>query len=234
MSRTFFAVVFAWLFAASAQLAYGQHNQLINESVRLYGQGRFVEAIQTAEKALKSAEETLGPEHIDVATALNNLAEFGQVAAIVAKDEAAHRKAIAVAEPLHKRALEIRGKALGLKHSFTLASMVNLARIYGQLRRYGEAETLYKRALEILNEMGPRAAVLADLTRQATMGLNAIESARRKTESSAQTQSATEKPYASSDHRWSVSYPADWKLDDNDRIFVKIRKGPAILAACRT
>ena len=194
MSRALFVVVFAGLFAGCAQLAYGQHNQLINESVRLYGQGRFVEAIEIAERALKSAEEKLGPEHLDVATALNNLAEFGQVAAMVAKDEAAYRKAIAIAEPLHKRALAIREKALGLRHSFTLASMVNLARIYGQQRRYDEAEALYKRALEILNEMGPRAAVLVDLARQATTGLSGIESARRKNEASAQTQTATEKP----------------------------------------
>ena len=229
MSRAFFVVVVAWLFAGCAQPAYAQHNQLINESVRLYGQGRFVEAIDTAERALKSAEEKLGPEHLDVATALNNLAEFGQVAAFVAKDEAAYRKAIALAEPLHQRALAIREKGLGLRHSFTLTSMVNLARIYAQQRRYDEAEALYKRALEILNEMGPRAAVLADLTRQATMGLSGIESARRKNEASAQAQATTEKPYVNPDHRWSVSYPADWKLDDNDRVFVKISKGPAIL-----
>jgi tetratricopeptide (TPR) repeat protein len=229
MSRAIFVTVFAWLFAGCAQLAYGQHNQLINESVRLYGQGRFVEALETAERALKSAEEKLGPEHLDVATALNNLAEFGQVAAINAKDEAAYRKAIAIAEPLHKRALAIREKALGLRHSFTLTSMVNLARTYGQQRRYDDAEALYKRTLEILNEIGPRAAVLADLTRQATMGLSGIESARRKNEASAQTQTATEKQYANPDHRWSVSYPADWKLDDNDRFFVKISRGPALL-----
>ena len=229
MSRAFFAVVFAWLFAGCAQLAYGQHNQLVNESVRLYGQGRFAEAIETAERALKSAKETLGPEHLDVATALNNLAEFGQVAAIVAKDEVAYRKAMAVAEPLHKRALAIREKALGLRHSLTLASMVNLARIYAQQRHYGEAETLYKRALEILNEMGPRPAVLADLARQTTAGLSGIESARKKTAASAQTQAASEKQYTNPDHRWSASYPADWTLDNNDRVFVKFSKGPAIL-----
>ncbi len=40
---------------------------------------------------------------------------------------------------------------------------------------------------------------------------------------------ATEKQYANQDHRWSISYPADWKLDDQDRVFVKISRGPAIL-----
>ena len=229
MSRTIAVVVLTWLFAVCMQPAFGQHNQLINESVRLYGQGRFAEAIESADRALKSAEESLGPEHPDVATALNNLAEFRQVAAVVSKDEVAYRNAIAIAEPLHKRALAIREKTLGLQHSATLASMVNLARVHGQQRHYDEAEVLYKRALGILNEMGPRNAALVDFARQATIGLSGIETARRKGEASAQAQPATEKPYANPDHRWSISYPADWKLDDNDRVFVKFSRGPAIL-----
>jgi hypothetical protein len=105
MSRALLIAMFAGVLAGCAPLAFGQHVQLINESVRLYGQGRFVEAIATAENALKRAEAAVGPEHPDVATALNNLAEFRQVAAIVAKDEPALRKAIADAEPLHRRAL---------------------------------------------------------------------------------------------------------------------------------
>ncbi len=39
---------------------------------------------------------------------------------------------------------------------------------------------------------------------------------------------ATEKSYTHADHRWSVSYPGDWTLDDTDR-FVKIRRGQAVL-----
>ncbi|MCG3775139.1 MAG: hypothetical protein JW395_1968 [Nitrospira sp.] len=39
---------------------------------------------------------------------------------------------------------------------------------------------------------------------------------------------ATERSYTNPDQRWSVSYPGDWKLDDNDR-FVKISRGQAIL-----
>ena len=229
MSRNMCVAVLGCLFAACMQPAYGQHNQLINESVRLYGQGRFVQAIETAERALKSAEEAAGPEHPDVATALNNLAEFGQVAALVSKDQAAYLKAIEIAAPLHKRALAIREKALGLRHSLTLASMVNLARVYGQQRQFDEAEESYKRALGILDAMGPRDAVLVDLARQATTGLSGIEKARKQNAPSAQPVAATEKQYANPDHRWSISYPADWKLDDQDRVFVKLSRGPAIL-----
>ena len=96
-------------------------------------------------------------------------------------------------------------------------------------RRFDEAEELYKRALGILNEMGPRNAVLVDLARQATMALSGSEGERKKDVASAQPRPATEKQYANPDQRWSISYPADWKLDDNDRVFVKISRGPAIL-----
>ena len=114
-------VLLAGLISLSVQTAFGQHEQLISESTRLYGQGRFAEAIETAQRALESAEKNLGPDHPNVALALNNLAEFRQVAALVSKDQAAFEKAVAAAEPLHKRAFEIRGRTLGPQHSFTLA-----------------------------------------------------------------------------------------------------------------
>jgi len=43
-----------------------------------------------------------------------------------------------------------------------------------------------------------------------------------------QPSAVTDKSYTSSNHRWLASYPADWKLDANDR-YVKISKGQAIL-----
>jgi tetratricopeptide (TPR) repeat protein len=185
MSRTARVFVLAWLTSACAQPAYGQYQQLMNESVQLSGQGRYEEAAVTAERALKSAEETLGPEHANVATALNNLAEFQQMAAYVSKDEAAIAKALAAAGTLHERALAIREKALSPRHSFTLASMINLARTYNLQRCRDDAEALYKRAQGILNDIGPRAPVLADLSRQAAAGLGQIDKARSESEASA-------------------------------------------------
>jgi hypothetical protein len=44
----------------------------------------------------------------------------------------------------------------------------------------------------------------------------------------AESRATTERSYTNPGQRWSVSYPGDWKLDDNDR-FVKISKGQAIL-----
>ena len=207
-----------------------QHTQLINESVRLMGSGKFAEAVETGERAVKAAEERLGPDHVEVATALNNLSEFLQIQAFVqfGKDEAKRQAAFARAEVLQKRALAIREKHLGSRHSFTLASVVNLARIYLAQGRYDEAEPIYKRAKESLDEIGPRAPILGDLARQVTAGLNQIDKERKKTPAVAQP-AAVEKTYANQDHRWSVSYPGNWKLEDNDRSFVKLSRGAAVL-----
>lgn len=51
---------------------------------------------------------------------------------------------------------------------------------------------------------------------------------KERGEIATQPRAATERSYASPDHRWSVHYPGDWKLDDNDR-FVKVSRGQAIL-----
>jgi tetratricopeptide (TPR) repeat protein len=53
------------------------------------------------------------------------------------------------AEPLYKRALEIREKALGKDHLETATSLNNLASLYESQGKYAEAEPLHKRALEI-------------------------------------------------------------------------------------
>ncbi len=67
----------------------------------LYQQGRYSEASNVAEEALKVAEETFGPNHLNVALSLNNLA-------VLYQDQGKY----AEAEPLFKRALEIEEKAL--------------------------------------------------------------------------------------------------------------------------
>lgn len=35
--------------------------------------------------------------------------------------------------------------------------------------------------------------------------------------------------YFNPTYRWSITYPGDWRLDDNDRRFVKISQGPAVV-----
>ena len=56
------------------------------------------------------------------------------------------------AEPLYKRALEIREKALGPDHPDTATCLNNLALLYRDQGKYEKAEPLYKRALEILKK----------------------------------------------------------------------------------
>jgi CHAT domain-containing protein/tetratricopeptide (TPR) repeat protein len=53
------------------------------------------------------------------------------------------------AEPLHKRALAIRERALGPDHPQFAQSLNALAYLYGRQGRYAEAELLHKRALAI-------------------------------------------------------------------------------------
>ncbi len=52
---------------------------LNEEAVSLYKQGNYERAVTVAKKALQIAEQEVGPDHPDVATCLNNLAELYRV-----------------------------------------------------------------------------------------------------------------------------------------------------------
>ncbi len=112
-----------------------------------------------AQEALKVAKESFGPDHPNLATSLNILAELyraqGQYAA---------------AEPLYQQALAIREKALGPDHPDVATSLNNLAELYRAQGQYAAAEPLYKRSLAIREKaLGPDhphvAAFLNNLTR---------------------------------------------------------------------
>jgi tetratricopeptide (TPR) repeat protein len=62
----------------------------------LYQAGKFTEAIPLAERALALGVKALGPEHLDVATSLNNLALLYE-----------SQGRYAEAEPLYKRTITI-------------------------------------------------------------------------------------------------------------------------------
>ena len=68
---------------------------------------------------LALTEKTLGPDHPDVASALNNLA-------VLCRDQGRY----AEAEPLFQRALAIAEKALGLDHPDISVRLGNLALVY--------------------------------------------------------------------------------------------------------
>ena len=59
-------------------------------------------------------------------------------------------------EPLYKRALAIREKALGPDHPDVAKSLNNLAGLYREQGRYADAEPLFKRSLAIYEKaLGP-------------------------------------------------------------------------------
>src|ERR1700722_11542716 len=92
-----------------------------------------------SQRALKIDEKLLGPEHPNVATDLNNLAEFYRI-----------ENRPADAEPLYRRALDMREKALGPDHPDMVPTLINFAVFYDFQRRPASAAPLYRRALDNL------------------------------------------------------------------------------------
>src|SRR5262249_41239691 len=80
----------------------------------------------------------------NVALSLNNLAELYRA-----------QGRYADAEPLYKRSLAIREKALGADHPYVAVSLNSLAELYRIQGRYADAEPLYKLALRIAETYGP-------------------------------------------------------------------------------
>jgi MYXO-CTERM domain-containing protein len=112
--------------------------RLHKKAVALYQAGKYDEAVPLAEHVLAIREKALGPEHLEVATALNDLA-----ALCAAKGQYGR------AEPLYERALAIREKALGPDHPDVADSLHNLALLLVSKGQAGRAEPLYERALAI-------------------------------------------------------------------------------------
>ncbi|MGB8856872.1 MAG: tetratricopeptide repeat protein [Burkholderiales bacterium] len=153
------------------ELAYGEINytaayQYYLEAVRLqpenalylnmagritFDMGHYQEALPFFVKGLDIREKSLGPEHPNVATSINNLAALYDAQGDYAK-----------AEPLHQRALTIREMALGPEHPDVAASLINLAALYKSRDQYAKAEPMYQRALAILEKArGPEHPAVA-------------------------------------------------------------------------
>jgi len=124
--------------AAFAQGAGIEWDTLNKEVIRLYQAGDYKRATVIAEKALKVAEENVGPDHPDVAAILDNLAELYKAQGEYAK-----------AEPLYKRSLAISEKALGPDHPDVATSLENLAVLYRATNRPELAKPLEARAAKI-------------------------------------------------------------------------------------
>jgi cell division septation protein DedD len=133
--KIFFIMIWSISFTASAHAQNTSLGKLNDEVINLYYQERYAEAAKVAEKALKVAEKSLGPEHLQVATFQNNLA-------IVYYAQGKYAEAGA----LYNRALSITENALGPTHPRVVTVSESMAECYKKLGRVGEAEILERQA----------------------------------------------------------------------------------------
>ncbi len=124
--------------AAERDRSLQEARLLYTQSVALRRSAKYDEALLSGTRALSMRQELLGPEHADVATALNNLGVIHNLKGEQDKSEA-----------FNQQALAIRMKVLGPDHPHVAYSLNNLAVIQSRRGKYREARLLYQRALEI-------------------------------------------------------------------------------------
>jgi len=112
--------------------------KLNSDSIRLFREGKYDEALLLSERVLDIREKTLGSDHQDVAIAVNNIGRLYY-----------HKGDYAKAESFYQRALTIREKTLGPEHPVVAASLNNLALLYSDTGDYEKAESFYQRSLTI-------------------------------------------------------------------------------------
>ena len=133
------------LFCCPASAQDAQWRQLTLAERQFYTAGKYQQAMQTVQEALRIAGLTYGPESRQVATSLNDLAM-----ALEGLDRRAE------AEPLYRRALAINEKTLGSQSPEVATGMNNLGVLYLDLGRLPEAKDLLVRALAIREKaLGP-------------------------------------------------------------------------------
>jgi tetratricopeptide (TPR) repeat protein len=128
------------------QFAFPEAGRLCNEvGYHLYNRAQYIEAETFYRRAISLGEQTLGPEHPDLATWLNNL---GSLYWNQGKYEEA--------EPLYQRAIATGEKTLGSEHPDLAVWLNNLALLYNTQGKYEEMEPLFRRAIAIREKVfGP-------------------------------------------------------------------------------
>ena len=109
-----------------------------------YRLGLYRQTRALFEASLRVREAALGPDHLDLAISLNNLANLD-----------AQQGRADLAEPLYQRCLRIREKSLGPDHPDVAAVLNNLAILYKEQGQYTKAEPLYARSLAIKEKSLP-------------------------------------------------------------------------------
>jgi serine/threonine-protein kinase len=116
-----------------------------NIAVALYELGRLEEAGERHRRMAKRLEETLGPEHHEVAISLINLG-------LVLQEQGRYEQA----REAHARALEIFEHAFGDKHTYVATAANNLGWALMSMERHAEARRQFERCLAIREEvLGP-------------------------------------------------------------------------------
>jgi tetratricopeptide (TPR) repeat protein len=107
--------------------------------------GQYTDAAPLYQQALAIRQQSLGTDHPDVASSLNNLAMLYQ-----------DQNSFAEAEPLLQQALAIRQQAFDADHPDIAQSLNNLALLYYQQSKLADAESLLRQALAIWEKaLGP-------------------------------------------------------------------------------
>ena len=114
---------------------------------QLMSEGKRAEAIALAERLTELVRAQKGDDHLDTARSLVTLASLYNI-----------QRRLTEAEPLLKRALAIREKALGSSHPDTLAILGVLGPLYRALGRGAEAELLEKRTRQTPHRTDEHAA----------------------------------------------------------------------------
>jgi CHAT domain-containing protein/Tfp pilus assembly protein PilF len=127
--------------ATDGDRALHEAMKLNTEFLGLYRGGKYDEARPLGERVLEIREKTLGPDHPDVALAVNNLANLFNLKGDFERSEEGYQ-----------RALKIREKALGPEHPDVASTLNNLAYLYNEKGDYAKAEQLYQRAVAIVEK----------------------------------------------------------------------------------
>jgi tetratricopeptide (TPR) repeat protein len=125
----------SWLVSPPSARA-SEADDLTRTVLDQYAAGNYQSAIPLAQRALELEEKAWGPDHPNVATALNNLASLYR-----------YSGQPAVAESLYRRALDIDERAFGPAHAQVARDLSNLASLYYSQKRYADAKPLYQWAL---------------------------------------------------------------------------------------
>ena len=128
------------------RMVFPEAARLLDEAgYYLFEQGQYQEAEPLLMQAVAIREQTLGPEHLDVATSLNHLAELY-------REQAKYEQA----EPLYLRALAIQESHLELAPQDLATILNNLGLLYNSQAKYAQSRQFCQRALDIRTKMlGP-------------------------------------------------------------------------------